>query len=73
MREYLDLERRHMKNEEEVVFPLARHCLTDEDWKEIDNAFAKNALSLFTDNLAIGFQGLRHRINEMLKMAHPPA
>lgn len=73
VREYLDLERRHMKNEEEVVFPLARRCLTDEDWKEIDNAFAKNALSLFTDNLAIGFQGLRHRIDEMPKMAHPPA
>ncbi len=73
VRDYLDLERRHMKTEEEVIFPLAERSLTDEDWGEIDNAFAKNALSLFTDDLAIGFEGLRRRIDEMLKAAHPSA
>lgn len=73
VRDYLDLERRHMKNEEEVLFPMAERSLTDEDWGEIDNAFAKNALSLFTGDLAVGFEGLRHRIDEMLEAAHPAA
>lgn len=71
--DYVDLERRHMKKEEEVIFPLAERSLTDGDWAEVDNAFAKNALSLFTDDLAIGFAGLRQRIDGMLKAAHPAA
>ena len=71
--DYLYLERRHMKKEEEVIFPLAERNLTDEDWAEVDNAFAKNALSMFSDDLAVGFEGLRHRIDDMLKAAHPSA
>ena len=66
VRGYLDLERRHM-------VPLAERSLTAEDWEDIDNAFAKNALSLFSNNLAIGFEGLRRRIDRMLEAAHPAA
>lgn len=33
---------KHMRLEEEVILPAAAHCLTDEDWQEIAQAFSDN-------------------------------
>ena len=40
VRAYATFYRDHMRAEEEVVFPLAERTLTEEDWREIDAAFA---------------------------------
>lgn len=39
---YLDFYRAHMRLEEDVVMPLALKVLSDEDWKQLDAAFAEN-------------------------------
>ncbi len=41
-RVYADFHWRHMRQEEEVVIPLARRVLSDADWNEVDAAFAEN-------------------------------
>ena len=38
--EFIDLERAHMALEEKVFFPLARECLTAEDWQAIEASIA---------------------------------
>lgn len=40
---YVDFERSHMRCEEVELFPLAQAHLLEEDWSEIDAAFATNA------------------------------
>ena len=44
---YIDFERRHMAREERELLPLALKVLHDEDWREIDAAFARNDDPLF--------------------------
>jgi hemerythrin-like domain-containing protein len=39
---YADFHWQHMRKEEERILPLAEQCLTAEDWREIDSAFAGN-------------------------------
>jgi len=46
-REYLRFERDHAYREERELLPLARRCLTEEDWRGIDAAFRENADPLF--------------------------
>jgi hemerythrin-like domain-containing protein len=39
---YVDFYMAHMRLEEEHILPLAERSLTPEDWKELDEAFARN-------------------------------
>lgn len=39
---YANFHWRHMRKEEEIILPAAEQKLTDQDWKEIDKAFAEN-------------------------------
>ena len=39
VRDYAAFHRRHMRNEEQVIFPLAEAVLTEDDWRHIDAAF----------------------------------
>lgn len=39
---YLDAYLAHMQLEETAILPVAQRTLTDEDWKELDAAFATN-------------------------------
>ncbi len=39
---YVDFERKHMDHEEREILPLALEALNDEDWQEINAAFALN-------------------------------
>jgi hemerythrin-like domain-containing protein len=39
---YAEFHWRHMRKEEQQLLPLAQRCLTAEDWKAIDAAFAAN-------------------------------
>ena len=39
---YLDFNRQHLKLEETQLLPLARQALREDDWAEIDSAFAAN-------------------------------
>ena len=63
-RAYIDFEYAHMQREEEELLPLAEESLKDEDWTEIDQAFARNDDPLF--GLARGrrFQALYEQIQE---------
>lgn len=70
--DFVELERRHMRREEDELMPLARLSLTKEDWREVENAFEKNRGSLFVEDLELGFEGLRQRI-EAMRLAGRPA
>jgi branched-chain amino acid transport system ATP-binding protein len=61
-RRYVNAQRRHIGTEERELLPLARECLSTQDWEGIQRAFAKNIDPLFGDNLETGFQSLFKRI-----------
>ena len=42
-KKYVDFYLDHMNLEESVILPEAERCLSDEDWRELDAAFAENA------------------------------
>lgn len=66
---YADFHWRHMRREEEVVLPLAERALSDDDWREIDAAFAGNADPLIAKDVDKDFQRLFKRI---VNIAPPP-
>ena len=45
--QYADFHWRHMRQEEDVVMPLAERVLSAEDWREIDAAFNNNDDPMF--------------------------
>ena len=45
--QYADFHWQHMRQEEDVVMPLAEQVLTAEDWREIDAAFNNNDDPMF--------------------------
>ena len=66
---YVDFHRRHMRQEEQVVLPLAERVLTEEDWRGIDAAFAGNADPLIGTDVEKDFERLYRRI---VSIAPPP-
>lgn len=52
----------HMRLEEEEILPAAKAALTEEDWREIDQAFAANADPMFGENLELAFHTLHDHI-----------
>jgi hemerythrin-like domain-containing protein len=66
---YSEFHWNHMRQEEEVVLPLAERVLTEQDWHEIDEAFAGNADPLIDQAVEKDFERLFTRI---VNMAPPP-
>ncbi|HBQ49413.1 MAG TPA: hemerythrin [Hyphomonas atlantica] len=60
--DYAVFQRRHMDLEESELLPLARKGLADDDWSEVDQAFARDADPLFNENMEAGFRVLFERI-----------
>lgn len=60
---------RHMATEEKVLMPLARRHLSDEDWKEIAEAFGENGDPRFGAEPDHEFRDLFRRI---VNLAPPP-
>lgn len=60
---------RHMRREEDEVFPLARQALTTEDWQAIDAAFASNEDPIVGVPASKAFRELFRRI---VAIAPPP-
>jgi branched-chain amino acid transport system ATP-binding protein len=56
----------HMRIEDETVLPLAREILRDEDWVEIDAAFAAHQDPLGAPDAAADIALLRARITQLL-------
>jgi len=65
---YVDFERRHMRREETEILPLAELCLNEDDWRDIERAFAAHSDPVFGDALADGFEALRRYVVEHLKL-----
>ena len=55
-------ERAHMRREETEVLPRAQALLTPEDWRAVDEAFARNSDPAFGENIRAGFEALAARI-----------
>jgi hemerythrin-like domain-containing protein len=70
VKRYEDFQWRHMQQEEESVLPLAERVLTDEDWSEIDAAFASNADPLIAKETEKDFEQLLKRI---VSITAPPS
>lgn len=62
VRDYLDLQWRHMRTEESEVLPLAEDSLDHKDWERVDRAFERNADPMFGANLQAGFDALYARV-----------
>jgi branched-chain amino acid transport system ATP-binding protein len=60
--EYITMMRRHIMKEEGKLFPLARKVLLEEDWDEINVAFANNDDPMFGENARAEFRSLLSRI-----------
>ena len=69
VKQYADFHWHHMRQEEQVVLPLAERVLTEEDWREIDAAFAGNADPLMDKQVGKDFEHLFKRI---VALAPPP-
>lgn len=67
--DYLVFERRHMQREERELLPLALRILTDEDWQEINEAFARNDDPLFGAKRRKEFKDL---VDQILELAPSP-
>lgn len=63
--EYVDLQGRHLRLEEDVVMPLAEERLTRADWRPIDAAFQANEDPLFGARPREEFQRLFQLIVNM--------
>ncbi len=59
---YVQFHWNHMRKEEQELLPLAERALTEEDWRAIDDAFAKNADPLAGTEAAVDFKALLARI-----------
>jgi branched-chain amino acid transport system ATP-binding protein len=54
--------KKHIRNEEKLVMPLARKALNPDDWAEIDRAFLDNNDPLFGEKSKAEFRELFHRV-----------
>lgn len=69
VREFSEFHWKHMREEEDVVLPLAERVLLDEDWKEIDAAFAGNQDPLLGKDVQKDFDKL---FSHIVNIAPPP-
>jgi len=69
VKHYVDFHWHHMRQEEEFVLPLAERVLSEEDWREIDAAFAGNTDPLIGKDLAKNFERL---FKQIVNIAPPP-
>jgi hemerythrin-like domain-containing protein len=68
-KEYSDFHWKHMQEEEDFVLPLAERVLTEEDWNEVDAAFASNQDPLFNKDVEKDFDRL---FTHIVNIAPPP-
>lgn len=66
---YAEFHWRHMRQEEDLILPLAERVLNAQDWREIDAAFAGNGDPLLGQDLEKDFDRLFKRI---VNIAPPP-
>jgi hemerythrin-like domain-containing protein len=69
VREYSEFHWQHMREEEDVVLPLAERVLLAEDWRAIDAAFEGNQDPLLGEEVQKDFDKLFSRI---VNLAPPP-
>jgi hemerythrin-like domain-containing protein len=69
-RDFIDNERRHMASEENALFPAAIHCLTKDDWAEIDARSARFKDPLLEEHTGDRLDLLR---SELTKAPDPTA
>ncbi|WP_440995777.1 ATP-binding cassette domain-containing protein [Arhodomonas sp. SL1] len=62
LHQFVEFERHHLRREESEVIPLAREVFTDEDWAEINAAFADNRDPLFGEERREHFRELYQQI-----------
>lgn len=67
--DYIGFQRKHMRQEEGELFPLAREHLTESDWQGIEDAFANNKDPVFDERTYEKYAVLRSRITVQ---ARPP-
>jgi len=67
--EYAEFHWKHMREEEDVVLPLAERVLLDEDWKAIDAAFEGNQDPLIGTDVQKNFDQL---FSHIVNIAPPP-
>lgn len=69
IREFSEFHWKHMREEEDVVLPLAERVLLDEDWTEIDAAFEDNKDPLIGKVVQEDFDKL---FSHIVNIAPPP-
>ncbi len=62
IRNYLHFQFEHMRKEENILLPLVEQALDAGQYHEATRAFSGHADPLFSENLAVGFEALKRRI-----------
>ena len=63
-REYIALQRAHMKKENEILLPLVSQHLTDTDWKEVADALLEKQSSHFHQGVKRLYQAIYQDLSE---------
>jgi len=67
VKDFLDNERKHMDLEEEIIYPLIKGTLTEEDWSNLETLEAKThqkADPLFSDSVEACYENLYQSIKK---------
>jgi len=62
-RSFIERERQHMAKEERYFFPAAEHWLTDEDWREIDEAVSQFVDPMWEPDTGYRFRHLTEHLD----------
>lgn len=62
IRDYLEFQFEHMRKEENSLLPLVKQALDSNQYHAATTAFARHGDPLFGENLAMGFEALKRRI-----------
>lgn len=71
--DFVDINRRHMAEEEQHFFPLALDTLSEADWAAVDRKFGEAGDPLFGDMVETRFQLLRQLLSRSQGAAAPGA
>ncbi len=64
LRQFIQMTREHMSEEEDTAYPLAERLLTDEDWKKVEEARKSRVDPLFGQVVEAEFSRIGDRLRE---------
>jgi hemerythrin-like domain-containing protein len=58
IQQFIEIERKHMNLEEDILFPIINKALTEKDWDKLDSMMEENKDPLFSGKIEESYQNL---------------